>query len=208
MTQRQDVRRSASLPSAETGAPESELLRRAQVGDREAFDRLAVRLLPRLLGTAQRLLRDPLEAEEVVAHTLVRAHAALADFRGSAALSTWAHRILCRLAADRLRTLARQRRRERPLPVDEAGEPVSAPAPGSRLDAEERGALLRQAVNRLPEAQRLAIVLVAWEGLDLTEAARVLGMRYATLKSNLHHARAALRAALGAALEDEGEGAR
>jgi RNA polymerase sigma-70 factor (ECF subfamily) len=186
-------------------ADESALLARAQAGEREAFDRLAVRLLPRLLGSAQRMLCDPLEAEEVVAQTLVRAHGALAGFRGAAALSTWAHRILCRLAADRLRVLARLRRRERPLPAEEAAASAVTAAPASRVCGAERAALLRAAVDRLPPAQRLAIVLVAWEGLDLVEAARVLDMRYATLKSNLHHARAALRAALGPSLRDETE---
>jgi RNA polymerase sigma-70 factor (ECF subfamily) len=204
---RRSIRGDAASPATHGAADEAALLALARAGDREAFDRLAVRLLPRLLGTAQRLLGDPLEAEEVVAQTLVRAHRAIAGFRAASALSTWAHRILCRLAADRIRALSRQRRRERPLPPDEAGVPPAATM-ASRLDEGERRELLRAAVERLPEAQRLAVVLVAWEGLELAEAARLLDVRYATLKSNLHHARAALRAALGPALLGDEEAPR
>ncbi len=174
---------------------ESRLLAEARAGDRDAFDRLAVRLLPRLLGTAQRLLRDTVEAEEVVASALARVHASLGGFRGAAALSTWAHRILCRLAADRVRVLARQRLRERPLPDDlgpraEAQEPVEV---ASRLEQARR---LRLLVDLLPTTQRLVLVLVAWEGLTLHQAAELLAMRYATVKSNMHHARLALREVL------------
>jgi RNA polymerase sigma-70 factor (ECF subfamily) len=170
---------------------EARLLDAARGGDRDAFDRLAVRLLPRLLGTARRILGDPLEAEEAVAATLVRAHAALAGFRGASALGTWAHRILCRLATDRLRRLARVRRHERPLDHD-----VLSGAGDGVIDSaavEEDRVRVRAAVEALPETQRLVLVLVAWEGLSLAEAARVLDMRYATVKSNLHHARATLK---------------
>ena len=175
---------------------EATLLQAARAGDRDAFDRLAVRLLPRLLGTARRILGDPLEAEEVVAATLVRAHAALAGFRGASALGTWAHRILCRLATDRLRRLARVRRHERPLSGDVPGAESDA-AFDSAASKEDR-VRVRAEVDALPETQRLVLVLVLWEGLSLAETARVLAMRYATVKSNLHHARATLRRRLDA----------
>lgn len=175
---------------AHVALDEGALIAAAVRGDRDAFDRLAVRLLPRLVGTARRLLRDPAEAEEAVAATLVRTHAALAGFRGAAALSTWSHRILLRIAADLVRRRARERTRNGSWPSDEP-----AATDGGPLEAVERGeerARVRAAVELLPTAQRLVVMLVAWEGLSLAEAGVVLGMRYATVKSNLHHARAGL----------------
>lgn len=192
MTQRPDPR---LLPT--TPPEEAALLAQARGGDRDAFDRLAVRLLPRLLGTARRLLGDALEAEEAVASTLVRVHAALPSFRGASALSTWAHRILCRLAFDRLRRRARERALQRPWPADEP--PHAAAGPLEAASEREQGLRVRIAVEALPPTQRLVLVLVAWEGLSLADAAQVLGMRYATAKSNLHHARAGLRTRLGLA---------
>ena len=56
---------------------------------------------------------------------------------------------------------------------------------------------MRAAVEELPPVQRLVVVLSAWEGLSHEEIAQVLSTRYATVKSNLHHARAALRLRLG-----------
>lgn len=190
MTQRPDPR-----PLAPTPAPDAALLALARGGDRDAFDCLAVRLLPRLMGTARRLLSDPLEAEEAVAAALVRVHAALPSFRGAAALSTWAHRILCRLAFDRLRVRARERAHRSPWPADEPAHASAGPLEAA--SEREQGLRVRIAVQGLPPTQRLVLVLVAWEGLSLADAAQVLGMRYATAKSNLHHARAGLRARLG-----------
>lgn len=171
---------------------EGRLLEAARAGDRDAFDRLAVRLMPRLLGTARRLLGDALEAEEAVASTLVRVYEALGGFRGASALATWAHRILCRVAADRLRRRTRERARTGPSAPDDLPATLAAD-PLGRAAWREQHARVRAAVDALPEVQRLVLVLVAWEGLSLTEAAEVLAMRYPTVKSNLHHARVALR---------------
>jgi RNA polymerase sigma-70 factor (ECF subfamily) len=170
------------------------LLARARAGDRDAFDRLAVLAVPRLLGTARRLLGDPLEAEESVAEALVRAYRRLARFRMDARFETWVHRILCRVVVDRFRARARDGRRLESLRGRAGPE---TPSPLQRLSRREDGDRLRAAVGALPPVQRLVVVLHVWEGLALTEVAALLGTRYATAKSNLHHARLALRDRLG-----------
>jgi RNA polymerase sigma-70 factor (ECF subfamily) len=172
-------------------AEEVRRLARARAGDRDAFDRLAVSAMPSLLGTARRLLPDALSAEEAVAEALYRAYRHLTGFRGDGRFSTWVHGILCRVAADRYRAWARDARR-----VEQAAarlESPHCPSPLDALGARETEHRLRAAVERLPPNQRLVLLLVTWEGLGLAEAGRVLGMRYATAKSNLHHARRALR---------------
>jgi RNA polymerase sigma-70 factor (ECF subfamily) len=191
------------LPSA--GAPrartERELLVLARAGDRAAFERLTVRALPQLLGTARRLLGPGLAAEEAVAEALFRALQRLDGFRGDAAFGTWVHRIVCRVASDRFRERARERgRRERLRLRVEAGDPVAgagvgrvARGPARRAGQAEDRARLRAAVDRLPPRQRLVVVLHVWEGLSLQEIGRVLAVRYATVKSHLSHARRALR---------------
>lgn len=171
-----------------------ELLRRARGGDRDAFDALAVRLVPALLGSARRLLRDPADAEDAVAESLWKAWRRLAKFRGEATLSTWVHRILLCTALDRHRARAREAR-HRDLAARRPARP-EPPAPIVRMAQEEEIQALRIAVEALPEIQRLMVILTAWEGLRLAEAARLLSLRYATAKSNLHHARIALRRAL------------
>jgi RNA polymerase sigma-70 factor (ECF subfamily) len=189
-------RETESLRAAARPTTEATLLARARAGDRDAFDRLAVGAVPMLLGTARRLLREAADAEEAVAEALVRAYERLRDFREQSAFSTWTHRILCRVAADRFRREARDARLRRALA--ERGPAAAEDAGALRgLAAAEERARVRAAVEELPPTQRLVLVLSAWEGLPHEEIARVLSMRYATVKSNLHHAREALRARLG-----------
>jgi RNA polymerase sigma-70 factor (ECF subfamily) len=169
----------------------------ADVRRRDDFERVVVETMPRLLGTARRLLRGGWAAEEVVAEALFRAWRHRGSFRGDAAPSSWLHRIVCRAAADRVRGRARERDRRAALA---ARPPRAARAPSARerASARELHAHLRAAVDALPDRQRLVLVLHAWEGLSLTEIAEVLRVRYATAKSNLCHARRALRARLDA----------
>lgn len=159
-------------------------------GEPDAFDAQARAAMPRLLGTARRWLGQGFAAEEAVAEALYRAFVHRHSYAGSAAFATWVHRILCRVVADRYRAQARRRRHEAAL--ERRARPRPVPRPGQALAERERLAQVRGAIERLPERQRLVLLLHAWEGLDLAEVAEVLGMRYRTVKSNLHHARRAL----------------
>lgn len=177
--------------------PEAELLQRAREGDREAFERLVVRAMPGLMGTAMRLLRQRFAAEEAVADALFKAWRHVGGFRGESGFGTWLHRIVCRVATDRYRALARDRRHREALQA--RAETAGPRDPAARCAARSEVVRVRAAVEALPARQRLVIVLHVWEGLSLQETAEVLGIRYATAKSNLCHARKTLRATL----EDE-----
>ncbi len=173
---------------------EAAWIARAQAGDRDAFERLAVRSMPALMGTALRLLRDRFAAEEAVADALYRGWRRIESFRGEAGFSTWLHRIVCRVAADRFRRTARDRRLHAALCDRSARDAAPRLEPLDTLAHEETGRRLRAAVERLPDRQRLVLVLHVWEGLSLRETAEALELRYATAKSNLCHARKSLRA--------------
>jgi RNA polymerase sigma-70 factor (ECF subfamily) len=180
--------RSPNAPAV-AAVDEAALLVRVRAGDRDAFERLAVRAMPMLLGTARRLLRDRFAAEETVAEALFRALRHVHTFRGDSGFGTWLHRILCRVAADRYRTQARDAVRRAALSAHMQGDrsqPSAGASPGRRLALREEGERLRATVEALPP----------WEDLALGEISEVLGMRYATVKSNLHHARRTLRSLL------------
>jgi RNA polymerase sigma-70 factor (ECF subfamily) len=178
------------------------LLAAARAGDRDAFDVLARRHVPRLVGTALRLLRDRAAAEEAAADALIRAYGGLRAMRGDASFGTWTHRIVCRVAIDRLRA-----RRRAPLPLDdlaaEPGDPrAAAGRPDDRLERSEQVARVRRAIEALPEAQRLVVVLHAWEGLAYADVAVLLGCSYDAVRVNMCHARKSLRARFPLRAED------
>lgn len=177
-------------------AQEAELLARARDGDRDAFESLAVRAMPRLLGTATRMLGPGFAAEEAVADALYRAYRHVDRFRGGAAFSTWLHRIVCRVVADQFRRAGRDRRLRERL-QDRLATGVQprrrTEAPLSQLTHAETRSALREAAETLPPTQRLVLLLFVWEGLSLTDISDLLALKYATVKSHLHHARTSIR---------------
>ena len=151
-------------------------------GDEEAFRLLFRRHTPRLYALTLRLCggRGD-EAEDVIQTTWVRAAGQLARFEWRSALSTW----LTGIAIN----CAREARRTRSLDASvETLEALAAPAapPGARID-------LDRAIAALPDGYREVLVLHDVEGLTHVEIAASLGVAVGTTKSQLFHARRAVR---------------
>jgi len=146
------------------------------------------------------------DAEDVAQETFIRAHAALARFRGDSKFSSWLYRI----AVNRSLTHAKRRAR-RPEPVDlgPGAEGLAAvaqdrsPDPAQLVLDDEFRRRVRRAVAELPPRYRAAVTLFYLEEKDSNEVAEVLGIPVGTLKTHLHRARAMLRSAL-AREHDEG----
>ena len=183
---------------------EAALLARLRSGDDAAFAAWVRRESPRLLAVARRILRSEDDAHDAVQEAFLSAWRNLASFEGGAKLSTWLHRIAVNAALIRLRS--RRRRREQPieelLPVfAEDGHHAERVAPWPApeecpLESRERRALVRECIEALPDAYRIALILRDIEGLDTAEAAAALGIREDALKMRLHRARQALRGLL------------
>jgi RNA polymerase sigma-70 factor (ECF subfamily) len=144
--------------------------------DEAAFRALYRRHTPALYRVAWRFLGgDGADAEEVVQETWTVAAERLANFHGESSLRSWLTGIALNRCREALRRAAR------------------APAAGaSRLD-------LERALAALPPGYREVLVLHDVEGYSHLEIAEILGVAPGTSKSQLSHARRALRAQLGGA---------
>ena len=171
--------------------PDEDLVRRVGKGDPAAVQAMVARKLPRMLALAQRMLGDPVEAEDVAQEALVRAwRQAPRWVSGRAKFDTWLHRVALNLCYDRLR-----RRRE--VPTDAMPERRDeGPAPDRGLIAADVGAAVNGALARLPDRQREAIVLCHYQDLSNIEAAELMKVSIEALESLLSRGRRALRLAL------------
>ena len=171
--------------------PDEELVRRVGRGDPAAIQALVARKLPRMLALAQRMLGDPVEAEDVAQEAITRAwRQAPRWIPGQARFDTWLHRVGLNLCYDRLR-----RRRE--IPSDLLPDrPDEGPAPDRGLIAADVGVAVNAALARLPDRQREAIVLCHYHELTNIEAAALMQVSIEALESLLSRGRRALRLAL------------
>ena len=174
------------------GDPDTpEFVRRLRAGNPEAFEDMVRAYQHRVFGVALRMLGNPAEAEEIAQEVFLRAHRALADFRGDAKLSTWLYTIASRLCLTRLggseRSMVRQ------------GEdsllrlPHGGSGPDAALEQSELEAALHRAISELPDDRRIVVVLRDLEGLSYEEIAAALHLELGTVRSRLHRARMDLK---------------
>ena len=166
---------------------DKDLLQLHVEGHDAAFGELFRRHKDRMWAVALRTVRDPELASDCVQDAFIAAFRRAGSFRGEAAVTTWLHRIVVNACLDRLR----RRRPTSELP--ELGLPDRHDDHAStevRLD-------IHEALAKLPEGQRAALVLVDLHAVPVAEAAVILGVAEGTIKSRCARGRAALAEHLG-----------
>ncbi|SMR71449.1 RNA polymerase, sigma subunit, ECF family [Aliiroseovarius halocynthiae] len=161
------------------GASDEALLVLYGNGDPVAAQLLTHRLAPRELGFATRLLGgDRAEAEDVVQEAMLRLWKQAESWRsGEAQVSTWLYRVVSNLCTDRLR-------KRRTVGLDVAGDPEDdrPSAVDSMMDV-DRASALQDALNRLPDRQRVAVTLRHIEGATNPEIAKIMDISVEAVES-------------------------
>jgi RNA polymerase sigma-70 factor (ECF subfamily) len=178
------------------------LLERARAGDLDAFNDLVVCYQDMLFALVVRMVPDRDQASDAVQEAFFSAYRNLEGFRGGSVRS-WLSRIAINAAMDTQRL--RKRRPAEPYPEledDQWQPPADASAdPVTRSLAAERHRALSDALARITDDQRTAIVLFDVEGYDYAEIARITGVSLGTVKSRIHRGRLALRGLLEGRME-------
>jgi RNA polymerase sigma-70 factor (ECF subfamily) len=171
---------------------------------RDAFERQAERVFPSVLGTALRLTRSREEAEDLAQEAIVRAYDAFDRFDG-ANFKAWMLRIVTNLYINKYRQ--RQRGPQlNSLDEENAVEPVSAETelPDRMLFDEAVGGEIENALGKVPEDFRIAVVLSDLEGMSYQEIASAVGVPIGTVRSRIARGRAILRRELADFARREG----
>ncbi|WP_126974559.1 RNA polymerase sigma factor [Frigidibacter oleivorans] len=169
-------------------------------GDRAAARELTLRCAPVALRVAQRMLRDPAEAEDVAQEAMLRLWRIAPEWRpGEAKISTWLYRVTSNLCTDRLR------RAGRGMPLEAIDEPADdRPAAVAGMIEADRAEALRQALADLPDRQRQAVVLRHLEGLANPEIAAIMDVGVEAVESLTARGKRALVRALAGRREELG----
>lgn len=158
-------------------------------GDPTAFDVLVTRHRRSVYQVCYRFVNQHEDAADLTQDTFVRAWKALGSFRGQARFSTWIYRIAVNVSLNRV---SLKTPKADAVDFDLVAD-VHQPAPGAALDASERQAMVRKAVQSLPPRQRTALILRTYHELSHQEVAEIVGTSVGAVKANVFHALANLR---------------
>ena len=176
------------LPRVRLPAPavrQGSSVARLQTVDREAAEDLFNACYPRLAGWVRRLVDDDDTAHEIASEAFTRL---LARWSGLDSPQSYLYMIATNLVRDHWRKSGRERRAIRSLTAAVPADPAYHPA----QDVDVRALL-----EGLPARLRSAFLLHYYAGFPVREVASMLGRPEGTIKADLHHARARLKAALG-----------
>ena len=184
-----------------TALTDSEIVNHVRNGQIEVYEVLMRRHNQSLFRVARSILRDDIEAEDVIQDAYVKAFEHLDQFSGASKFSTWLTKIAIHEALSRLR---RRRRFEGLADSDEIGAHShhspelrsKEPGPEEKAMTEETARVLENAVDRLPEAYRCVFVMSAMNGMNIGETAACLNITEENVKTRLHRARAMLKRSL------------
>jgi RNA polymerase sigma-70 factor (ECF subfamily) len=185
------------------GADESALIRRAQGGDRTAFDVLVRRYDREVLHLALKVVGSPDEAADLYQEAFLKVYRSLSRFRFESTFSTWLYRVVMNVCLDHLRR--QKSRSEVQPPESEDGQPeffhtVADDRPGLNPEqafrAKEITRRIGTALERLSPRERMVFELKHYQGLRLRAIGQVCGTSEETAKNCLFRATQKLRLSL------------
>jgi len=168
-------------------------------GSTESFRRLVEENQRKVINICYRMTGNDADAEDLAQEVFVEVLRSIGKFRGDSSLATWIHRIAVRKSLDFRRDQVRQKRGgplKRLFHLDDPGVDLPAPAssrPDAELELKERQAILRAALDTLPENQRAAFLLSKYDGLSNREIAEALKVTLPAVESLVHRAKSNLQ---------------
>ncbi|MCP4593539.1 MAG: sigma-70 family RNA polymerase sigma factor [bacterium] len=199
---------SESVPGTDPGQDparaDAEAVARAVQGDSEAFDELVRRYQRRAVAVAYRLVGDTHAAADVAQDAFVRAYRGLGSLQDRQRFGAWLMRIVSNLALN----YRRSRRSGPSVPLNTAfegaegfrrasdGVRLAAPPPSDGADVDDLTLAIEQAMEELPEKQRMALTLFSVEGMPQKEVARIMGCSVELVKWNVFQARKTMKVKL------------
>lgn len=178
------------------------LIQRSQKGDTRAFNELYRLYEKRIYNFALRMSGNQDDAEDICQETFIRVYNAIGSFRGDAHFSTWVFRIAHNVFLD-------MRKKSRAHPVSSLDDALELeesdvhrqvedpnPQPQEVALSSELTKLLQEAIDELPDYQKMMVVMYHTQNLSYEQIADVLQLPIGTVKSRLNRARLALKGRL------------
>jgi RNA polymerase sigma-70 factor, ECF subfamily len=180
-------------------ALELALIQRCKQGDIDAFNELVQEYEKRVFNFAYHMSGNYDDAHDVAQEAFIRVFNSVSTFRGDANFTTWLYRIVTNVYLDERKrqkshmhtSLEEYIELEENTVTRQVEDP--GPTPDCVVETGERDALLRGAIQELPEYQRMMVVLYHTQSKSYEEIAQIMKLPIGTVKSRLNRARLALK---------------
>jgi len=181
------------------GLPSEDLMARIAKGDNDAFEILVNRHQTSVLNLIYRFIGDRTQAKDLAQEVFIKVWQAVKTYKPEAKFTTWLYRITANLCLNELKS-ARRKKWFSFNRSDENGEHTfeetladSAPSSEDLLLEKERSRQISDALQRLPENQRMALILKRYDDLSYQEIAKIIGCSVSAVESLLVRAKRTLQ---------------
>ena len=180
---------------------EEKLIKGLRDQDASALRDFVARYQDRVYNTALSLIKDESDAEELTQDVFLTVWSSIASFRGDAALSTWVYRITVTRSLDLIKARSRKKRFGFIYSITGNSEEIQTQTvnwvhPGIIAENKEKAKYLFQAIDALPENQKVAFTLSKMEQLSQKEISEVMQIKEGAVESLLQRAKQNLRSSL------------
>ena len=177
---------------------ENDLITLLKEGSETAFRDLVDQNQARVYNTCLGFVRNEDEADDIAQEVFIEIYRSIRTFRGESKLSTWIYRIAVTKSLEHIRAKKRKKRYAifRSLVYSDDDTVMDIPDhihPGVLAENRERAKILFQAIELLPENQKVAFTLNKIEGMSYEEIAGVMKKTVSSVESLLHRARLKLQ---------------
>ena len=175
-------------------AKDEEMMAATAQGDEHAFEILVKRYQGRVLNLIYRFVGDRTQAKDLAQEVFVRVWQAAKGYKPKAKFTTWVYRIAANLCFNELKSSGKKKLLISEGPIKESqtlNEETSDVSPSGEdiVLAEERSRQISEALQSLPENQRMALILKKYDNLSYQEIARVMGCSVSAVESLLVRAK-------------------
>lgn len=174
------------------------LVTQLKEGSEIAFRRLVDLHHEKVIQTCYHFVRDQQDADDIAQEVFIEVHRSIEKFREDAKLSTWLYRIAVNKSLNFLRSKKSRERFKRfqdfftSEKVNEFRD-VNSISADEKIEHEERQSILQNAINKLPESQKIAFTLNKYDELSYNEVAEIMKISLPAVESLIFRAKKGLQ---------------
>ncbi len=174
---------------------EEKLVNELKDGSDNAFQKLVEKYQNMVVNTCFRFVLNKEDAEDIAQDVFIKIHKSISGFRDKSQLSTWIYRISITKSLDFIR---RKKRKKRIgdfigiFGINSQVEQIAAPQsanPDKCFEENERLRIIHQAINTLPDSQKVAFTLSKLDGMNYKEIAKIMETTLSSVESLIHRAK-------------------